>query len=124
MNYKLNFWHELFKNLIDIHLVNGNDFDDFLIKGEGDSFIQLERLDYSATSSTPFLRYTFETDDGCNIIYSVNNKPGGGMETVIDRVRDFHGHIQQLDIPNPIAEEVMRDVYLFAVKEMSTIWYN
>ncbi|ABY62900.1 hypothetical protein ST201phi2-1p067 [Pseudomonas phage 201phi2-1] len=124
MNYKLRFWHELFQNLIGVHLVNGCHFDGFLIKGEGNSFMQLERLDYSATSPEPFLRYTFKSPEGGDIIYSVNNKPDGGMETVVDRVRDANGVIQLLDGPNLIAEEVMQDVYLHAVKLMATIWYT
>jgi len=124
MHYKLRFWHELFQNLILQHLINGGDFDGFLIKGEGESFMQLERLDYSATSPTPFLRYTFECPNGCNIIYSVNNKPDGGTETVLDRVRDFHGNIRRVDEYDVVAEEVLQDGYLNAVKLMSTVWYT
>lgn len=124
MNYKINFWNELFQALIDIHLVNGNDFDGFYYLGANDSFIQLERLDYSATSPYPFLRYTFKSPEGGDVMLSVNNKEGGGMETILDRVRDSNGVIQQLDKPNELAEKILHQCYLFAVGEMSTIWYN
>lgn len=124
MNYKINFWNELFQALIDIHLINGNDFDGFYHLGTNDSFVQLERLDYSATTPYPFLRYTFKSPEGGDVMFSVNNKEGGGMETVLDRVRDKSGYVQQLNIPNEQAEEILQQCYLFAVKEMSTIWYN
>lgn len=124
MNYKINFWNELFQALIDIHLINGNDFDGFYHLGANDSFVQLERLDYSATTPYPFLRYTFKSPEGGDVMFSVNNKEGGGMETVLDRVRDKSGYVQQLNIPNEQAEEILQQCYLFAVKEMSTIWYN
>lgn len=124
MNYKINFWNELFQALIDIHLVNGNDFDGFYYLGDNDAFVQLERLDYSATTPYPFLRYTFKSPEGGDVMFSVNNKEGGGMETVLDRVRDQSGIVQQLDIPNEQAEQILQQCYLFAVKEMSTIWYN
>lgn len=124
MNYKINFWNELFQALIDIHLVNGNDFDGFYYLGANDSFIQLERPDYSATTPYPFLRYTFKSPEGGDVMLSVNNKEGGGMVTILDRVRDQSGVVQQLYKPNEQAEQILQQCYLFAVKEMSTIWYN
>lgn len=124
MNYKINFWNELFQALIDIHLINGNDFDGFYYIADKDAFIQLERLDYSATTPYPFLRYTFKSPEGGDVMFSVNNKEGGGMETVLDRVRDQAGVVQQLNIPNELAEQILQECYLFAVKQMATIWYN
>lgn len=125
MNYKLRFWDDLFKALIDIHLTNGNKFDGFMHLCENDAFVQLERLDYEAASPWPFLRYTFKSPEGGSVSYSVNNKQGGsGLDICISLVRDTDDYIHLLSEPNPRAEQIMLQCYLFAVKQMATIWYN
>lgn len=125
MNYKLGFYDELFKTLINIHLVNGNDFDGFKYVDIGTgAFIQLERLDYEDSTSSIFLRYTFKSPEGGSVSYCVNNNKSGGLDICISLVRDTDDYIHLLSEPNPRAEQIMLQCYLFAVKQMATIWYN
>lgn len=124
LNFRQQYWDDLFKGLIDIHLVNGNHFDDFIQHSEGQSYLKLERLDYSADSTIPFLRYTFCAIGGETVVYAVNNKTGGGLEKIIVRVAKANGEVMLLEGPNPEVESIMRECYLFAVKAMDTIWYE
>lgn len=123
MNYKLNYWNDLFIALIDIHLVNGNHFDSEIINCEPGS-LMLERLDYSSENPIDFLRYTFECGGGGKVVYAVNNKVGGGTVTTLNQVIDHRGVIQQLDIPNVDAQLIMEDCFEFAVKVMKNIWFD
>ena len=125
MNYRLRYWDELFKGLIDWHLVNGNDFSGFISYYTEKAYFQLERLDRTSESKIPFLLYTFVSEKGLRVVYAVNNKPSGsGITTVLVSVSDANGVVQLLDGHNLLAEEIMRECYLFAVKAMDTHWYN
>lgn len=124
MNYKFRYWDELFKRMIQIHLDNGNDWDGFHYKYEKHAYIEMARLDFESTFRYPYLKYTFSTPDGNAVIYTVNNKSTGGLETEIRGVHSVGGTVYDLTEPSEDAEEILKECYLFAVKQMSTIWYN
>jgi len=124
MNYRLRYWHELFEGLINIHLINGNHFDSVIHNGLGKEAITLERLDYDRDNETDFLRYTFEDSVGNKVVYSVDNKPEGGLDIKLVRVVGANDEVLQLDTPNHYAQRTMNDCYMAAVKLMNTFWYD
>lgn len=120
MNYKLRFWDGLFRELINIHMVNGNSFDWRVIGSRGSEVI-VERLDYNRTNKTDFLRYIFKIAHDREVVYAVDNSPTGDVIRLV-RV-SIHDEALLLDGSNPLAEDVMREGYLTGVESISSFWY-
>lgn len=122
MHYKLNFWDYQFKALIEFHMVEGNDFE-WTVNGSDGSSVVITRLDYARTNDTDYLRYTFKMGDRREVVYCVDNNPKGGVTVRLAKVSSSNGEVQLLDIPNPVAEDVMCECYLTGVKIMRTFWF-
>lgn len=124
MHYKLKFWDDLFTSLIEIHLVNGNHFDDLTVDKGPLGKMSFERLDLSGDNGDLFLRYTFDALNGDKVVYVVRTPSTGGMKIELDKIIDADGVVRLLDKPNEDNECIMSNCFDLAVKAMKDIWYE
>lgn len=124
MHYKLKFWDELFTSLIEIHLVNGNHFDDITVDKGPEGKMSFERLDLSGDNGDLFLRYTFTALNDNKVVYVVRTPFTGGTKIELDQVIDADGVVRLLDNPSEDNENIMSNCFDVAVKVIKDIWYE
>lgn len=124
MNYKLKFWDDLFTSLINIHLINGNHFDDITVDKGYLGKLTLERLDHSDDNGDLFLRYTFESINHDKVVYVVRTPSTGGMKIELNQIIDAEGVVRLLDKPSEDNENIMSNCFDVAVKAIKDIWYE
>lgn len=123
MNYRLRYWHELFENLIKMHMVEGNHFD-FEYGDCMGSWVKCKRMDYLSNTPGPFLKYEFHFE-GTSVVYSVDNQPEGGTKLTLVSIAEKGGYLRVIDASrDPENERIMRDAYLFAVKMFDSFWFD
>lgn len=125
MHYKLTFWDDLFTKLIDIHLVNGNHFDDLTVDKGHLGKMSFERLDLSGENGDLFLRYTFEALNGDKVVYVVRTPlNGSGPRIELEKLIDDEGVVRLVNKPSQDNECIMSNCFDLAVKAMKDIWYE
>lgn len=125
MNYRLRYWHELFEALIELHMVNGNEFNREINDGKG-NWVKTKRTDHDSDTPWPLLRYEIHYRD-TTITYSVDNQPEGGTKTTLVSIAEYGGRVRMIDdstVRDEINERIMRDAYIFAVGMFNEFWFD
>lgn len=123
MHYKYRWWDDLFKDLINNHMVNGESFD-WNVVGDDDMNLVVKREDYESDTPWPFLCYTFTSKEG-EVVYTVMNKrEGGGTETLLRSIATPNGIRYLHELHDDNAERILQECYISGVRLISTIWYS